>query len=437
MKTCQINIFLLLLVLSGNSYCQFIYLGRPSQKVSIAANALIKLKQDTLYVPTQDGLFKKPVMSNDTLWMPAGFQGMKINDFALIGNDTLVCVIDSTEGNTIFVSGNGGSSFTNSTNGFGGTGVDFQPGFRVDVNPNNHHEIIAMSGSCVARSDDFCESWTPVYLTWGYSVYQPTVLRYHPLNSTLIYSGGELSLFDSYLSYSFDSGTTWQTSAVESNNAVNGIAFHPGNVDTLFIGKEGKIARSIDKGLTWSEVYATPHYEYIYSIIYDKSNSSTIYAAGAINGLNDTIRIFRSLDGGSTWEEWVKEIFSESDNQIISMIMYNTFLCVLMRDHFGNIQGVYKLNTSTVPVPEIIENTQVKIFPNPFSSETTLQADPPLKNATLTVENSLGQTVKQIKNISAQPVILTRGNLPNGLYFVRLKEEKKVLTEKLIITDNF
>lgn len=436
MKISRITMSLLLLLLAGNSYGQLTYIGTPSQKLSYATNALIKLKQDTLYVPTQNGLFKKSVLSNDTLWIPAGFQGMKINDFVLIGQDSIVCVVDSTQGNTIFTSVNNGSSFTNATNGFGGTGIDFQAGSRIDVNPNNHHELIAMSGSCVARSANFCGSWTPIYLNWGYSVYQPSVLRYHPLNSTHIYSGGELSLFDSYLAYSFDSGTNWTTSAVESNNAVNGIAFHPVNVDTIFIGKEGKISRSTDKGLTWTDVFITPHYEYIYSIVYDESNSNTVYAAGAINGTNDTLRIFRSTDGGSNWNEWIKEVFPNNDKQVISMVMYNDILCLLTRDHSGNLTGVYKLDASTASIPGIENNDQLSVFPNPFSSETTLQTVKPLKNATLTLENISGQTVKQINNISGQTVILSRDNFPGGVYFIHLREENKIYTHKLMITDN-
>src|SRR5687768_7000961 len=92
MKSARINIFLLLVIMMGsaNAYCQLTYVGSPAQKLSSLTNALIKLKQDTMYVPTQDGLFKKSVMSNDTLWIPAGFQGMKINDFVLIGQDSIV-----------------------------------------------------------------------------------------------------------------------------------------------------------------------------------------------------------------------------------------------------------------------------------------------------------------------------------------------------------
>ncbi|MBI4931019.1 MAG: T9SS type A sorting domain-containing protein [Bacteroidetes bacterium] len=81
-------------------------------------------------------------------------------------------------------------------------------------------------------------------------------------------------------------------------------------------------------------------------------------------------------------------------------------------------------------------NLSPAIFPNPFSTQTTLLIDIPLNNATLTVYNSFGQTVKEIKNISGQTVTLSRDNLLSGLYFIRLTEDSKVIaTDKLVITD--
>ena len=87
------------------------------------------------------------------------------------------------------------------------------------------------------------------------------------------------------------------------------------------------------------------------------------------------------------------------------------------------------------------------ISPNPFSTQTTLQANRNLQNATLTVYNSFGQEVKQIKNISSQSITLQRDNLPSGLYFIRLTIPSTngggtqgggddVATSKLIISDN-
>jgi hypothetical protein len=88
-------------------------------------------------------------------------------------------------------------------------------------------------------------------------------------------------------------------------------------------------------------------------------------------------------------------------------------------------------------VNEITEQLSVTVSPNPFSSSTTLQIDKLFKDATLTVYNSLGQQVKQLKNISGQTITLSRDNLPGGLYFIRLTEENKILSaNKLIITDN-
>ncbi|MBL7888202.1 MAG: CotH kinase family protein [Bacteroidia bacterium] len=78
----------------------------------------------------------------------------------------------------------------------------------------------------------------------------------------------------------------------------------------------------------------------------------------------------------------------------------------------------------------------LNIYPNPFTESTTLQTNKVLKNATLTVYNSYGQTVKQIKNIYGQTIILQRDNLSSGLYFIRLTQDHEVITaNKFIITD--
>ncbi|MFN0189441.1 MAG: T9SS type A sorting domain-containing protein [Bacteroidia bacterium] len=96
------------------------------------------------------------------------------------------------------------------------------------------------------------------------------------------------------------------------------------------------------------------------------------------------------------------------------------------------------LNCTITGIDDILQsaNTSINIFPNPFSSSTNLQSDQFFNNATLTVYNSIGQQVKQIKNISGQTVIFKRDNLPVGLYYIRLTLDNKVFfTDKLIITD--
>jgi len=86
----------------------------------------------------------------------------------------------------------------------------------------------------------------------------------------------------------------------------------------------------------------------------------------------------------------------------------------------------------------------VSLFPNPFNTQTVLQTDNLLYNATLTVDNCFGQTVAQIKNISGRTVTFSRDNLASGLYFVRLTTPSPlqgegrgevIATGKLVITD--
>lgn len=78
----------------------------------------------------------------------------------------------------------------------------------------------------------------------------------------------------------------------------------------------------------------------------------------------------------------------------------------------------------------------IQIFPNPFSTEATIQATRSLKDATLTIENILGQTVAKINNIEGNTINLHRNNLPAGVYIVRLIEDHQILTtQKIMITD--
>lgn len=77
----------------------------------------------------------------------------------------------------------------------------------------------------------------------------------------------------------------------------------------------------------------------------------------------------------------------------------------------------------------------VSFYPNPFSSVTTLQTSVPLKDATLTVYSTF-EEVKQIKHISGSAITLQRENLANGIYFICITQNNKVIrTGKLLIAD--
>jgi hypothetical protein len=107
----------------------------------------------------------------------------------------------------------------------------------------------------------------------------------------------------------------------------------------------------------------------------------------------------------------------------------------ISNDGFSYMQSCTVNNTTSVL--NLSLKNKILISPNPFSVQTTLQTDKFFKDATLTVYNSYGQEVKQIKNISGQTITLHRDNLSSGLYFIRLTQyNKTIATDKLVIIDN-
>lgn len=99
--------------------------------------------------------------------------------------------------------------------------------------------------------------------------------------------------------------------------------------------------------------------------------------------------------------------------------------------------GCYESPYSTVTtLNNFYSNSDLTIFPNLFSTSTTIQTKKNFQNTTLTLYNSFGQSVMQINNISGKTTTLYRDNLSGGLYFIRLTEEDKVIyADKIIITD--
>jgi len=102
-----------------------------------------------------------------------------------------------------------------------------------------------------------------------------------------------------------------------------------------------------------------------------------------------------------------------------------------------NIETSTITRCSTVGVDDkTLSPVSITIYPNPFSSSTTLEFSKYLNNATLTTFSITGKELKKIENISGQEIILKRENLQTGIYFIHLTEDNKTIaTGKLIVTD--
>ncbi len=82
------------------------------------------------------------------------------------------------------------------------------------------------------------------------------------------------------------------------------------------------------------------------------------------------------------------------------------------------------------------ENKIMNVFPNPFSTSTTIVFKSALKNVDLVLYNVYGQKVKTISDFSGDKLKINRENLSNGIYYLNLESEDKMTeTVKLVVAD--
>ena len=100
---------------------------------------------------------------------------------------------------------------------------------------------------------------------------------------------------------------------------------------------------------------------------------------------------------------------------------------------FSSVSLHCPLNESTA---DLMNDTKVSIYPNPFNFSATIQINAPINDATLHLYNIYGQKVKTIEKISGGIAKIDRDNLPVGIYFMHLdKNGEMIVVQKIAITD--
>jgi len=195
----------------------------------------------------------------------------------------------------------------------GATGVVQQPNvFYIGVNNGG-----------VWKTIDFGRTWQPVFDE------QPTGsigdVAVAPSNPNVVYAGSgegiqrpDLSVGDGVYK-SVDAGKTWVNTGLKDAQQIGGLAVDPNNENKVFVAALGHpygpnpergVYRTTDGGKTWEKVLYTDENTGAIQVTIDPENSNTIYAdmwAGRQgpweNGQWDGpgSGLFKSTDGGTTW----------------------------------------------------------------------------------------------------------------------------------------
>ncbi len=80
-------------------------------------------------------------------------------------------------------------------------------------------------------------------------------------------------------------------------------------------------------------------------------------------------------------------------------------------------------------------NKSISVFPNPFSSQTSIIFSEEQKNTCIKIKNISGKEIKTI-NFSGKEFELEKGNISSGIYFIEITNAKKQVALKKIIILN-
>ncbi len=197
----------------------------------------------------------------------------------------------------------------------GAVGVPSQPNvFYIGVNNGG-----------VWKTNDYGRTWKPIFDDQPTGSIGDIVVA--PSNPNVIYVGSgeglqrpDLSVGDGIYK-STDGGKTWTNTGLKEAQQIGGMAIDPKNENRVFAAalghpygpnKERGVYRTLDGGKTWEQVLYKDENTGAIQVTIDPNNSNIIYADmwagrqgpwenGAWNGKESGI--FKSIDGGTTWKK--------------------------------------------------------------------------------------------------------------------------------------
>lgn len=184
---------------------------------------------------------------------------------------------------------------------------------------------IGVNNGGVWKTTDFGRTWAPIFDDQPTGSIGDIVVA--PSNPNILYAGSgeglqrpDLSVGDGIYK-STDGGKTWANTGLKDAQQIGGMAIDPANENRVFVAALGHpygpntergVYRSLDGGKTWERVLYKDENTGAIQVTIDPKNSNTIYAAlwagrqgpwenGAWNGPESGL--FKSTDGGNSWNK--------------------------------------------------------------------------------------------------------------------------------------
>lgn len=257
-----------------------------------------------------------------------------------------------------------------------------------------------------------------------------------------------------------------------SNEGISAIGTTPIDINRIYVAKEdGSFFYSGDAGSTWNQTGSFtgpgPYYHFGNCIYASHKTNNLVWLGGS--GYSNPA-VYKSTDGGASFTamsnglpstlvfgfaanadesflyaatEAGPYVFSTFDNtwyplsggiapaQTYWSVNYDTIHDIAHFATYG--RGIWDFDVcSSTEVTSLNVKNGVNIYPNPFTLQTTITFNEEQKNTTIKIMDVLGKEIKTIK-FKGKQLVLEKGEMKAGVYFVQIMDEKKNLESRKIV----
>jgi len=200
--------------------------------------------------------------------------------------------------------------------------------FAVNPDDINQYYVAVASGN-VWKTDNAGTTWKPIADTIG--AYSIGVIKLDPTNSNVVWVGTGENNHQRALGYgsgvykSLDGGQSWTNMGLKDSRQIGGIVIDPRNPNLVYVAAEGSVwgpggerglYKSNDGGKTWKRTLFVSENTGVNNVVMDPRFPDILYATTEQRrrhvftkiGGGPESAVYKSVDGGETWNKLTKGI---------------------------------------------------------------------------------------------------------------------------------
>jgi hypothetical protein len=415
----KFKLSLLFLFIPLTALCQLTSLGLKG----INYKSQMEIVNDTLYVASFDGLYRKNMKHNSD-WEQFEFKGLQVRNFARWNDDWIAsCTFSGFRKDSMLFYAPAKQdtiidyTFFENDTAFTNSGTTALSPIFITQQPSSRQTLYAATDIGTYKSPDFGKTWTYI----SQYAFEANGLIFDPKDERIMLEYGESWIMSGIILRMNDKGELLNShEAPGGDDQISDVVFCHSNPDiALYVSSFGKIGKSTDAGKSWEMVYGIEPNGLVtsncmfYDIVEDTNTAGTFYASGWQHDTEDMIYIYRTKDYGETWEiAWKENLQGEERVKVLNIIMHGDELILQT-----NV-GLYSLNVKTTPTlmeSTTAKNKTVTITYNAEARAIYAETESPISAITLT--DAAGRIVCS----DIQQDRVNAATLSDGIYLITVQ----------------